>query len=506
MHMKFGAALAALSCAGLEKFGRSRSGNFAVMTGIATIPLLLGAGLAIDYSRYLAADRHLQEVADSVSLALAGATDRDETKMMEQAQRFVDSNIDPSRVDTAKIAKLTITEDDIDVDLTGTIKTTFMSLAGYHILGVEADSLAMRAVNGTVEIALVLDNTFSMDEADSKGVKKITALKSAANSLISELLADPKADVKIGLVPYADYVNVGTKYRNEPWLDVPADTYTPGTPASGCTTTTEPRASNECKRWNTKTCTTYYDGVPVNSTCNDTCAEYYPAGSTKSVTTCTTPAKSAVTKKWYGCIGSRKTGTYRLNDTAPTVTYPGYIDTSQKCLNPIVTLTNKKADLKSAIDGMIINIGSYRPFTYIPAGVVWGINVLSPTAPLTDGAAYDPANRTPRKAMLLMTDGENTRRFVASDGTHAAFSTNVTTAATQLATVNKETVDLCTYAKSKMIEVFSVAFMVDNEAAKKTLQDCASSAEHYFDASDPEKLMAAFSGIARSLSVVRLAR
>jgi len=54
--------------------------------------------------------------------------------------------------------------------------------------------------------------------------------------------------------------------------------------------------------------------------------------------------------------------------------------------------------------------------------------------------------------------------------------------------------------------VFSVAFMVDNEAAKKTLQDCASSAEHYFDASDPEKLMAAFSGIARSLSVVRLAR
>src|SRR5690606_22624545 len=152
---------------------------------------------------------------------------------------------------------------------------------------------------------------------------------------------------------------------NQPWLSVPADSYTPGTPESGCTTTTEPRGANECKRWNKVTCTTYHDGVPITGSCNGTCAEYYPAGSTKQVKKCDQPAKDAVTRKWYGCGGSRKSGTTRLDDKSPSVPYPGYVDTSQKCLNPIVTLTSDKNRLTSAIDGMIINIGTgYRPLTY----------------------------------------------------------------------------------------------------------------------------------------------
>jgi len=52
----------------------------------------------------------------------------------------------------------------------------------------------------------------------------------------------------------------------------------------------------------------------------------------------------------------------------------------------------------------------------------------------------------------------------------------------------------------------SVAFMVDDAAAKTMLETCATDSEHYFDASDPDKLLAAFSGIAQSLSQVRLAR
>ena len=495
----------AAHCSGLlRNFGTSRSGNFAAITGIVAIPLLLAGGVAIDYSRYLSADRHLQEVADSAALALAGASDRDEDVMLAQAQKFVDSNFDLSRIDDIEIAALDITDDDVDVRLRGHIRTTFMGLAGYDRLNVNADSLAKRAVNGSVEVALVLDNTYSMAETDAKGVTKLASLKQAANALVTELLADPKADVKIGLVPYADYVNVGTKYRNEPWLNVPADYTVPAVAESGCSTQTV-TVQGACTAYGPEyDCSTYVDGVRKAKTCKD-CTARKPS-TTKEQKTCTTPAKAAVNYKWYGCIGSRMAGTYRLNDTMPNVPYPGYVDTSQKCLNPIMTLTGDKKALKGGIDGMVYNLGSYEPYTYIPAGVIWGINVLSPTAPLTEGSAYDPANKTPRKAMLLMTDGENTRRFVSSNGTHAAFSSTAATAATQLATVNKETVDLCTYAKTNKIEVYSVAFMVDDAAAKKTLQDCATSAEHYFDASDPEKLLAAFSGIAKSLSVVRLAR
>jgi hypothetical protein len=49
-------------------------------------------------------------------------------------------------------------------------------------------------------------------------------------------------------------------------------------------------------------------------------------------------------------------------------------------------------------------------------------------------------------------------------------------------------------------------FMVDNADAKSTLEGCASDKNHYCDASGPEELLAAFSGIAQSLSRVRLTR
>ncbi|MGB3501264.1 MAG: TadE/TadG family type IV pilus assembly protein [Mesorhizobium sp.] len=497
----------------IRRFIRSRSGNFAILTSVLAIPLILAMGLAVDYSRYLDAKRHMQDVADATSLALAGSQERDEAAMRVDAQRFVDSNFDDASIDQMVIAGLDITENDVTVKLDGYVHTTFMAIAGHDKMPVAAESLAIRAVTGSVEVALVLDNTYSMDEEISAGVKKITALKTAANALVTELLANPKADVKIALVPYADHVNIGLKYRNEPWLDVPADYTVPAVQKSGCRM--EASTTKACiARAPSYQCTTYYDGVPITSTCTGACTAYGPEVTTQKEVCDVTP-KAAVNYKWYGCIGSRKTGQLRLNDTTPSVPYPGYVETSQKCLNPIVTLTNDKNVLKSAIDGMIINIGtSHRPKTYIPAGVVWGINVLSPTAPLVEGKAYDPDNKVPRKAMLLMTDGENTLRFQASNGKHVDLSNNkvngeeILTAAglAQLATVNKETVDLCTYAKQNKIEVYSVAFRVQDPDAKKVMLDCATSAEHYFDASDQATLLAAFSGIAQSLSVVRLAR
>jgi len=348
----------------------------------------------------------------------------------------------------------------------------------------------------------VLDNTWSMSEKDSAGISKINTLKTAAGALVTELTSNAKADVRIGLVPYADYVNVGIKNRSEPWLSVPPD-YDVDPKPRVCETknvTTTP-----CLEYAAKySCTTYIDGVPQNSTCGGQCIRTgTPYTEKKEVCS---GGGSATKYRWYGCVGSRMSGSTRLNDGAPSVTYPGYVETSQKCLNPIVPLTKDKAALQSAISGMIINIGSYKPYTYIPAGLIWGVNLLSPSAPFKEASAYDPKNSSPRKAIVLMTDGENTLRFTSNNGRHAALSSTASTAATQLAQTNADTKAICDYAKSNKIEIFSVAFMVDNADAKAILEYCATDAEHYFDASDSGKLMAAFSGIARSLSLVRLAR
>ena len=492
----------------LKSFLLDRSGNFAMILVTLLFPLLLAMGLSVDYTRYLSAESHLQELADIASLTLASSREKDDEKLRQMADDFLAANVGISKFNAVEIVDLKTEDDHIDIDLKSTIGTYFMGLANIDTLDVRASALAERAVTGSVEVAMVLDNTYSMAELDSSGSTKLASLKTAANALVVELMTNADADVKIGLVPYAEYVNVGKGYRNEPWLSVPADYTVPGTAKSGCTTKST-EVPGACTAYAPSyDCSTYVDGVKKPKTCKGACTARKPS-TWEDRESCTNPAKAAQYYKWHGCIGSRKQGKYRLDDTAPNIPYPGYLDTSQKCLNPIVPLTADKAALKTAIDGLVYKIGSHEPYTYIPAGLIWGINVLSPTEPLAEAAAYDDLapNKTPRKALLLMTDGENTRRFQPSDGTHIAFDTkNAKKAAEQLSTVNSETVELCAYAKSKNIEVYSVAFMVDDAAAKTMLESCATDSDHYFDASDPGKLLAAFSGIAQSLSQVRLAR
>jgi hypothetical protein len=308
--------------------------------------------------------------------------------------------------------------------------------------------------------------------------------------------------IKIALVPYGQYINVGTKYRNKNWLSVPADYTTAATPASGCVTTTETQQT--CKTYNQTTCTTTKDGVTETKPCNGTCAVLNAPKEVK-VTKCEVSAKSAQTFKWYGCIGSRMPGTTRLDDGSASVPYPGYVTTSQGCLNPIVPLSTDKKALLAAIDGMVTKVGSHEPSTYIPGGLIWGFNTLSPTEPLDEAQAYDPNKKLPRKVAILMTDGENTLRFQSSDGTHPAFSTNATTKATQFKTVNTESETICKNMKAKGIEIYAVAFMVTVNAAKTMLENCATDKDHYYDASDAAKLVDAFKNISKSLRTVRLA-
>ena len=481
----------------LKRFLSNDSGSYAIIAGVLMLPLLLAVGLAVDYSSYLKAESHLQQVADGASLALAASGEKNETILRDLADRFVSANVSASHLQGVDITTLETQNDQIDLGLAGQMKTAFMGLANIHSLTVRATSLSERAVMGSVEAVLVLDNTWSMSETDAKGVSRIATLKKAAAALVEELLSSERTVVRIGLVPYADYVNVGTTHRHAPWLDVDDD-YTVQPSPRVCQNEERDVCVANADRY---ACTKYVDGVPEASTCGGACTKT----ERRTVEVCTGGGE-ATDYKWHGCVGSRMAGDSRLSDGSPSVRYPGYVETSQKCLNPIVPLSTDKGALLAAIDGMIINRGSYKPYTYIPAGLIWGQNLLSATEPFAQAAAYDPANVSPRKVAILMTDGDNTLRFAATDGRHKALSSNTLTAATQVAATNKDTASICAYMKTNNIEIFTIAFMVDNNDAKSLLEGCASDSQHYYDASDSEKLLAAFSGIAKSLSLVRLAR
>lgn len=483
------------------RFLCDRVGNVAVLMGILAVPLLLSIGLASDYARGVAARSHIQELADLTALYLAASGEKDHDKLEVLAEKSVSSNQSPGIVDSVSITKLETSDKSIDILLRAQITTNFMSLAGIDSVGVQASALAERAVTGSVEVVLVLDNTWSMSAPGSTGLPKITTLKTAASALATELLENEQASVRIGLVPYADYVNVGTKYRGASWLSVPDDYTTPATPQTCTTSTTKSVCVQKAP---TYACTKTVDGVVEPATCGGAC--------TKSETQTVPPYESCSggsskkTYKWYGCVGSRKNSDSRLHDGRPADLYPGYVETGQKCLNPIVPLTDDLKTVLAGINGMIINIGSYKPYTYIPAGLIWGQNLLSPSEPFGQGAAYDLKNKLPRKVAVLMTDGDNTLRFKNSDGRHVQPSSNATTAKGEINKTNDDTKAICDYMKAQKIELYTVAFMVTNTDAKAMLEYCATDPAHYFDASDPDKLVSAFSGIAQSLAQVRLAR
>lgn len=482
----------------LKRFLGDRSGNYAILLGITTLPLLLAIGFGVDYVRYVSAKQHLQDLTDAASLAVAGSPERDDAKLRALAAKMVGGNASDSRIENVTVASLDIDNDQVDLALDGDIPTYFMGLANIHRLYVETSALAMRAVTGSVEVALVLDNTASMLNND-----KIGTLKTAAAALVTELFKSKDANVRIGLVPYAEYINIGMANRNAAYLSVPADydNVVKGT----CKTITE--ENGQClARSPTTTCTGYRDGVPYTYSCGGGCTKYEKIKVTP-YEVCS--ADKVQTYKWYGCIGSRvDTGTRKLvlDDQSPSILYPGRMNANkvQECVTEILPLTSSESTVQSAITGMITGRSGYEPNTYIPAGMIWGVNVLSPSAPMTEGADYDEENTNPRKVIVLMTDGLNSRS-VQKTGANAGFY-NTANTPEQQAPVNTDTETVCTYAKSKKIEVFSIAFMVDDGAGKTMLQNCATDANHYYDASDSSKLLAAFSGIAQSLSQVRLAR
>jgi Flp pilus assembly protein TadG len=476
----------------LKRFLSDESANYAIAMAVMVLPLLLSIGFAVDYSRGLTAKNHLQGLADAASLALASSSQKDQDKLRELADQFIAANLRANHVGAVEIASFEVDNDQVDIGLKGKIDTFFMGLANIHTLDVQASALAERAVTGSVEVALVLDNTDSMTVDD-----KIGTLKKAATNLVEQLHENDDAMVRIGLVPYGEQINVGMANRKASWISVPEDKTTKKSGGPCYTVSTKAGACK--KKAPVTTCTKEKDGVMVQEQCGGNCIEPGDPIPITPYEVC--PKDQVTTLKWHGCVGSRVSKSKPvLNDLSPSIKYPGYITKDPKCLTEILPLTDDEHAINAAIAAMKTYRPGYTPQTYIPAGVIWGVNALSPSQPFTEGAAYDPANAKPRKVIVLMTDGLNTRRVVPGTGDYASAN------AKQRIDTNTDTTTICDYAKGQEIEIFTVAFKVEDSAAKAMLQGCASDQSHYYDASDPDKLLAAFSGIAQSLSQVRLAR
>lgn len=478
----------------LERFRNDRGGNVALIFGLSLMVLVTLTGGGIDFLRAYAARSSSQDAVDAAILAGVSTREQNAAAVQRRANVYLNQNLDFRYLERSIRTQVDQpAESQYRMRLEGHIKPLFLGLIGINQIPVVVSATATRGVSERVELALVLDNTWSMSDQDGSGSTKINALKSAARLLVDELMQANDGKVKIGVVPYADYVNVGVGNRNQSWVSVPADYST--TSQRTCTTRT---TRSQCTRGAPRTCTRTVDGVRETYDCTPSTCTTVPTAPYQQCS-----GGGTTHYRWYGCVGSRTEGQFRLNDQRPDKRYPGFLATSQNCLNPITPLTDQKTTVTNAIQSLVVNVGGYRPLTYIPSGLIWGVNVLSPQEPFTQAAAYDADNRRPRKILVLMTDGENTLRFEPSTGRHTTPSGG-TAGTQQLRATDNDTTAICNYAKSQKIEVFTVALAVNSTTARSMLEACASGPSNYFDARDAGDLRTAFADIAASINKVRL--
>lgn len=98
------------------------------------------------------------------------------------------------------------------------LPTYFLGLIGLDELVLNLQSQVTSGI-GTLEVVMVLDNSGSMSGS------KIASLRTAATALTETLFTvsqnNPNPDpIKIGLVPFAASVNVGSQYATASWMDI----------------------------------------------------------------------------------------------------------------------------------------------------------------------------------------------------------------------------------------------------------------------------------------------
>ena len=410
-----------------KKFAHSVSGNIAMMFGLLLFVILASAGIALDYQRAVTIRTNMQEAADAALIAAVKHKQLHPNMTIAEiearAKAIFESNM--RNMSEYTYSKFDVVFDPVAGDYTlnfdAKIETRLLQAVHFAEITPKVVSKAKLGKPPYLEVVMVLDNTGSMN---SKG--KLGDLKKAAKSLVATLYANPDADVKIGLVPFAQYVSVGADKSGQFWLDVPK--------------------SKKKKKKKKKKSTSF-----------------------------------------KGCVGSRNYPAnttdfdYNVNPVPAVLGAP--------CPNDLLALTDNRTTIENAIDAM-----KGSGWTYIPAGLAWGWRVISAEAPFTEGVtAAELKDKNGFKAIILMTDGENTKS--PDYPTHNK---------SDIINANKITDELCDAIKKENIIVYTIAFAVTDNTIKALLEDCGSTPSHYFEPNTTGELSAAFESIAGSLRTIAL--
>ena len=564
----------------LRRFGRDESGGVAIMTVLLSVPLLIAVGVAIDTAEIIRARENLQAASDAAVLSaaqsiMAGAEPGDarrdarnvfDAQMLNIPRSRAKLQIDATREACRKgelVARASMEHPLFFGAVTGLL------VAGASHGGIRVSSAA-NCGNDTVEVALVLDNSGSMEGS------KLEALQRATRKLVRDLFQAAQASsqtdpVSFALVPFATMVNVGPANADAPWMDRHGDVdfhhenfdwahagvrregnrwYSGETALTrfvvydqlriawrGCVekrrhplhTTDAPAdrperrfvpalAPDEPDDW-----TGEYERAQRNGPQGRRISEWpYHNSYVRDDRGYPHYAQSRnhhhpdFTGAPFGQIYRQFWVTKYFFDTPVDTSRAGPNDFCETA--PLTPLTTSQTTMISRLNAM-----KAAGATDIQAGVSWGWKTLSPSEPFAQGRPYGAQRNT--KVMIVMTDGENT--YYPNDrptrSHYGAFGqawqgrlfaglsgTRTHDAASYTAAMNEHLLQTCTNARAAGITIYTIAFDVpEGSTARTVMQACASEGEGgrlAFDASDNAALEVAFEAIGRSIQKLKLTR
>ena len=491
----------------LSDFRGDRRGAVAIIFGLTFMPMLIGAGMGIDYTRAQTLKKQLGHALDAAALAVGSWQGLSESEIEAKANQYFDANFNPN-FGTAGEISVAVNGSVITMAVTGHVDTLFMGLIGHDQIQVAADTEVTTAQK-KIEVVMVLDNTGSMG---SNG--KITALRTAAQLLVDILFeGQTEAEfVKVGLVPFAAAVNIGADKLNSGWLDTNAQTaiasedFQPGVNVLDLYNQITNRAWNGCVRARGTPHDTQ-DSVPTSGTPATLWAPYFAPDE---------PDFNGYANRWAG-DGAYGGSFYDYDARQRFVgKYNGFTVPSAEndgpdfnCwIQPLTPLTNVKATLDTAITAM-----NAAGSTVIPVGLSWGWRVVSPEVPFTEGVAYDDEETI--KAIILLTDGRNdvggglgnhNRSYYNAYGYAREGHLGATDGSQAESVLNDKTTTLCTGIKDKDVRLYTVTFQLGNGSIKDLMRDCATQPDMYYDSPSNAELQTVFEDIAKGLNKLRLSK
>lgn len=492
-------------------FWRDRSGNVAMMFGLAAIPFFAFGGLAVDFSRAMMVKNRLGDALDATALAIGGQLGLSEEEVTASANAYFRANYPSGELGTVSNLNIQYEQAYVTISADATIDTLIVGLIGYPTMTVSSEVEVRREMKG-LEVALVLDTTGSMSEGT-----KMPSLKQAANDLISILFGTSNfpEKVKVGIVPFAAAVKLDPAVAVAGgWID------TTGT-------------SSIAKDYYDNNRFAYQLYAPLTGA-----RQSYQMSSTRKWTGCTearpngleatdtAPSASNPDSRWVAYLSPDEpdSGGYSnnyLSDVTSSTAWETRLKYSAKYANankadpydgcgmqPVLPLTNDRA-------AIIARINALNPSgnTHIPIGLGWGWRLLSPTPPFTEGVAYNDPETS--KALILMTDGVNTISTTQSSTVKSTYSAygylykarlGTTNGSTVISNMNAQVTTLCNNIKAQNIRVYTILLEENDTTVRNLLRNCATDPSLFYDNVTAAQLQQVFRVIGADLSNLRLAR